>query len=155
MTRCHGKEKVWFIAFEQGVFRMKLPFNPVLYWRAVLTIVTPLILIRNFSQKNTFQYCFWMKSQMLKKVKMNQFCNICEKSLAFRWPATLRMQRPCGRCGQSWWGSAGYQGLRPNSLPAAGDGRVLDIWAAAAPRHLATAPHAPPPGRGGQHWRGG
>ena len=36
-------------------------------------------------------------------------------------------------------------------LSAAGDGRVLDIRAAAAPHHLPAAPGAAPPGRGGQH----
>ena len=44
---------------------MELPVNPVLYWRTVLTIITPLVLIRDFSQnsfiiisnvKNIIQY---------------------------------------------------------------------------------------------------
>ena len=32
-----------------------------------------------------------------------------------------------------------------------GDGCLLDIRAAAAPRHLSAAPGAAPPGRGGQY----
>ena len=51
----------------QGVFSMELPVNPVLYWRTVLTIITPLVLIRDFSQKPSIIFSSIKDIILLKK----------------------------------------------------------------------------------------